>query len=57
MMENKQSKKSLSQDIEPVSRPSNEEIDDDIADDMIENSTTEKKKFFKNDDLGKGVED
>ena len=57
MMENKKSKNSPSQDIEPVSRPSNEEIDDDIADDMIENSTTVKKKFFKNDELGKGIED
>lgn len=57
MMENKKSKNSPSQDIEPVSRPSNEEIDDDIADNMIENSTTAKKKFIKDEDVGQGLED
>jgi len=57
MMENKQNKNSPSQDIKPVSRPSNEEIDDDIADNIEENPNTSKKRFNKNEDLGQGVED
>ena len=56
-MENQKKNIGKAEDLKPVSRPSNEEIEDDIADNVEENAATQTKKFHRNKDLGQGVED
>lgn len=56
-MENKRKDTHPLDDIKPVSRPSNEEIDDDIADDVINSSTSPQHKFHKTQESSEGMED
>ena len=57
-MENKKKIDFVKEEVKIVSRPSNEELDDDIVDEIKENATSAKvTKLKKNDAFGEGVED